>query len=474
MKKALNILVVLACIALSIWTIGCKKDSFTTAGNSLTLRLDTLFFDTVFTSFGQGIPLSVNKQLVVVNPYDEKVRARIALGSERESFFRLNVNGKSGPVHENIVILPRDSVFVFLELYAEENADPKSRPLIIRDSLVVTQNGLEQDVKLIAWGQDANYFRDSILPCNTNWSDQEKPYVIHGFVGVESGCELRINEGVKVYLAPNSWIISEGRIFINGSAESKVVIQGDRLQPEFEEVPGQWGGIRLSDPSANNRISHAIIKNGLVGVFCDSITRGAGPSCVIESTHIRNMFFDGIAGKASRISVTNSVVNNCGRFTFFGYWGGEYELVHSTFAMYPGDFGRNDPTFVLNNIQRDEDDQVVATYNLSSVVVNSIIEGSEEEEIGTDITDQGVNVALSFSNSMLRTEMSELSAPSLKNKINSNSVCFLDRFRNYFELDSCSEAIDAGRLLNPPVSQDFIGSGRTDGLPDMGAFEFQP
>lgn len=440
----------------------------------LKLRIDTLFFDTVFTAFGNGIPLSVNKQLVVINPHSRAVKTSISLGSGEESFFKLNVNGRPGPIHRDVEILPNDSVFVFIELYADANADPQARPLIIRDSLVVGEDNMNQDVKLIAWGQDAYYYKDSILPCNTVWSDPQKPYVIHGFVGVESGCEFRIEEGVRVHLAPNSWVICEGRLFINGSAENKVLIQGDRLQPEYEEVPGQWGGIRLADPSSNNVISHAIIKNGLVGVFADSITRGNTPSCFIESTHIRNMFFDGIAGRASRVSVVNSVVNNCGRFTFFGYWGGEYEIIHSTFAMYPGDFGRNDPTFVLNNIQRNEDDQVVATYDLNSTVVNSIIEGSEDEEIGTDITDQGVNIALSFSNSMLRTEITELSTPSLNNVINSDSVCFRDRFGNYFELDSCSDAINRGRELNPAINVDFLGLGRTDALPDMGAFEFQP
>ena len=39
--------------------------------------------------------------------------------------------------------------------------------------------------------------------------------------------------------------------------ENEVIFEGDRLEPIFEDVPGQWGTIWLFDGSINNEISYA-------------------------------------------------------------------------------------------------------------------------------------------------------------------------------------------------------------------------
>jgi hypothetical protein len=40
--------------------------------------------------------------------------------------------------------------------------------------------------------------------------------------------------------------------------------EGDRLEPEYADVPGQWGTIWLTNGSTNNIINHLTIKMPLV------------------------------------------------------------------------------------------------------------------------------------------------------------------------------------------------------------------
>jgi hypothetical protein len=116
---------------------GCKPESFTTRGEDmLELSTDTIVFDTILMQLYQGTPKSVNRQFLVKNPHDEKIKTTIALAGGAKSQFRLNVDGSPGTFFEAIEIRPHDSVFVFVEAYANPNLDPSGNPLIIRDSIV--------------------------------------------------------------------------------------------------------------------------------------------------------------------------------------------------------------------------------------------------------------------------------------------------------------------------------------------------
>ena len=49
--------------------------------------------------------------------------------------------------------------------------------------------------------------------------------------------------------------------------ENEVIFEGDRLEPIFEDVPGQWGTIWLFDGSVNNEINYTTIKNSSIGLY---------------------------------------------------------------------------------------------------------------------------------------------------------------------------------------------------------------
>lgn len=449
---------------------GCKPEDISFNPKfKLSLGADTVVFDTVFTRIGSGTPKSVNKQFVVVNRNDKDVVTDIRLNSP-DGFFRLNVDGTPGRIFDQVKIRAGDSIFVFVELYIDPNGDPESRPLIVRDSITFTTNGNVQQTQLVAWGQDAHYLFNDTLSCNTVWDDVFKPYVIYGYIYVPPGCEFVIKQGVKVHLAPYSWMLIEGNLKIEGTLDQPVFIEGDRLQPAFEETPGQWGGIWLGWPSANNLITHARIKNGTVGIYCDTISGNALPNVRLKNTMIRNMLFDGIAGRMSNIQAENCLINNCGRYTFLGQWGGNYSLTHCTFATYGKDFSRKDPTVVLTNRQRDELGRILNTFDLRSSFQNCIIYGNQSSELGFDVDFNRVD-GFSLNGNLLKTEDLSLGQAPFNNVLNKNPK-FIDSENSNYDLDSLSAAIDIGIDLIPALNKDILERNRKN-KPDAGAFEGQ-
>lgn len=447
---------------------GCKKDLLSTnQKDKLLFRNDTVFFDTVFTKNNQGQPRSVNKQVVVVNPNSNDIETDIRLNNPN-GYFKLNADGVPGREFNNVRIRAGDSIFLFIELYIDQNNDPSARPLIVRDSISFFTNTNEQNIQLVAWGQDANYFRNDTLACNTVWDNIDKPYVVYGYAYVPKGCNLTIKKGVKVNFAPYSWLYVEGTLKIEGTKDEKVKMEGDRLQPAFEETPGQWGGIWLAWPSVNNTITHAEIKNATVGIYCDTVSANTSPNVIVKYTTVRNMLYDGLAGRMSTIRAENCVFENCGRYSFIGQWGGNYQLTHCTFATYNLNFSRRDPTFVFSNRQRDELGRILKTFDFAGSITNSIIYGSQLSELGFDL-DQSRVSNLYIGGNLIRTEDKSLGAAPFTNVINKDPK-FVDYTKHDFNLDTLSGAKDIGEVLLPPVTKDFLEKLR-DAKPDAGAYE---
>ena len=450
----------------------CKDDtSFFTKSADLTLRTDTLFFDTVFTSTNSRIPMSVNKQIIVVNPYKQAVKSSFRLRGGAESVFRINVDGEVGPEVDEIEIGANDSVFVFVELSVEPNNDPNSLPLIVRDSIEIITNGNVQHTQLVAWGQDAHYyFRDSV--CNEVFDDQEKPYVIYGYLYIPENCTLTIKEGVKLHFAPRSWLYVEGTLKVEGVKGNEVRMEGDRLQPAYEEVAGQWGGVWLNYLSEKNTIKHAIIKNGTVGIYCDSSIGFNEPNVVVENTMVRNMSFDGLSGKSAFIQARNSIFTNCGRYSFLGLWGGIYDLKHCNFTTYSFDFNRRDPTFALNNVRINEFFQIEQAYYIQYDVQNCIVDGGLDEELSFGIFKDLPSTAFGdtlFNNNLVKSERKFIGIH--QNNVLNETPAFKDILNHDYNLELNSGAIDIG-ATNLSILLDYNLNSR-DAMPDAGAIEFQ-
>ena len=104
---------------------------------------------------------------------------------------------------------------------------------------------------------------------------KKKPYVIYGYAAVPSNKIATFEAGTKVHFHANSGLIvtNKASIKVNGTLsttdkmENQVIFEGDRLEPDFENVPGQWGTIWLTDGSTNNSFNHMTIKNATIGLL---------------------------------------------------------------------------------------------------------------------------------------------------------------------------------------------------------------
>jgi hypothetical protein len=82
------------------------------------------------------------------------------------------------------------------------------------------------------------------------------------------------------------------------------VFESDRLQPEYADVPGQWGTIWLTD-GTNNTINHLTIKNATIGLL---IQNNDGTTVSIKNTQIYNSSNYGILAQTAKINGENVVI----------------------------------------------------------------------------------------------------------------------------------------------------------------------
>ena len=312
----------------------CRKDTFiTTADAKLRFSEDTVHFDTVFSTVG-----SITLPLKLYNNYNENLNiSNIQLAGGEFSQFRMNVDGESGAQFTDIEILPNDSIYIFIEVTVDPNDD--ALPFVIEDSIIFTTNGNMQDIKLIAYGQNANFHYGEIL-CDTTWTDN-LPHVIIGSVLVDTLCSLTITEGTDIYLHGGSSFYVLGTLNVLGTKDSLVTFQGDRLEDFYKEVPGQWEGIYLLRGSFDNVIQYAEIKNANKGISLGYSTDTGlvtflelQPTLTLENTKIFDIQYYGIESLNSRIKATNVLIYNVGQANAALTLGGDYEFRHCTMANY--------------------------------------------------------------------------------------------------------------------------------------------
>ncbi len=466
-------------VLLSSAFYACRDDGFDTDPSlRLSFSADSLLFDTVFTTVG-----SSTRSFLVYNEHNRRVRiSSITLAGGEASFFRVNVDGSSGVRVDDVEIGARDSIFVFVEV----TVDPVNQnvPLVIADSLVFRMNDQVQDVKLVAWGQDARFIhpnyidpasgiRYHLFEEDVTWNS-EMPYVVYGLAVVAPDRTLTVEEGTRVHFHNNSSLIflERSTLKVRGTADNPVRIQGDRLEPFYAEQPGQWGRIWFSATSKDHEINHAIIKNGTVGLHVDTIGSTTRPTLEIRNTVIRNMSLVGLLAQGSHVVAENLMVSNCGEHTLMLTLGGRYDFRHCTFANYfslPNSPIRRTPSVVINNYYEDADGNIQLRELEKLFVGNSIIYGSLQEEMVFDFF-PGTNPTYTFDHSLIRTQ---------ENTDGSNFIQILKnqnpQFRNVqgdYRLQETSPAIGAGNpLISQQVPFDILGQSRL-GRSDLGAVQY--
>ena len=246
---------------------------------------DTVLFDTIITAIPQ-----ITKRLTIRNPNTQAIILReIALASGTNSAYELTINGLKTTKAENIKILGKDSVLVLVR--AKIDSNNKNLPYIVRDSVVVDGNPTRH-VKLISWGQDANFLNKQVLRRNTVFSGS-KPYVIFGSLLVDSLQTLTIEAGTQIYCSFESSIYVKGTLLIKGTAEKPVIIRGIRNDGIYKTALGQWGGILMLEGSKENTVEYAQIRNANFGFRVGTPDKDTIPDLTIRNTVIENMAVTG-------------------------------------------------------------------------------------------------------------------------------------------------------------------------------------
>ena len=112
---------------------------------------DTVYLDTVFTTIG-----SSTYNMRIYNRSDQNIEiGSIRLGQGSDSQFRLNVDGMHGQDFNDIEILAKDSIYVFIETTVDiEDYAASATDFLYNDQLLVD----EHSVELVTLVKDAIFF----------------------------------------------------------------------------------------------------------------------------------------------------------------------------------------------------------------------------------------------------------------------------------------------------------------------------
>ena len=449
----------------------CIDETIYSGSTLLKFSKDTVLFDTIFTRQpGSTYPISVTKIISIKNTENAWVKANFNLGGGLKSPYKMNIDGVAGKEIKNLEIGPQDSVFIFIQCALEANN--QINPALVLDSLMATVGQTTSKVMLGAYGWDAHYYKDSIIPDNTTWTDTKKPYVIIGNVLVLENTTFNISEGVQVYTSapqPNRFtgILIQGKFKVTGSENNKVSFKGDKPVFATKTLPNQWGGIYFF-PGATGNFKYAEITNAIIGIRVDSLGNGSNPCVELEQCKIQYCGQACIIGVTSSIKATNCLFADAGSYTFLAFLGGNYTFNHCTFAEYSGFTSRQKGHFALTNTQRNENGALLNSKPLSASILNSIIYGGNFDEVYIDkVLNTAFNVTAE-SNLIKFTNTDKFFDPTL-NFINKKPKFIDISFGNY-ALDTLSDAIGKAQVSTPLVTIDINGKSRKV-IPDIGAYE---
>lgn len=479
----------------------CRKDEKFTedSGVRLDFSMDTVMFDTLFTTVN-----SITKRFTVHNPNANAVRVDIALEGGVPSPFRINVDGATGTSFQDIEIYGGDSFYIFVETNVDQTNT--ANPFVMEDHILFNTNGTQQSVLLVVWGQNAHFFYpgpDSVqvqgLPrfsyiaggydengiqiCEDVVWPNDLPYVIYGYAVVDECCKLTIDPGVQVYFHGGGglWVYRNGQITVGDqfSVDQPVVFQGDRLQPFYDEVPGQWDRIWINEGpgSYDNTFDNVVIKNALVGIQCETWPFApeeptSATKLKLHNVRIRNCSAAGILSRNYKIDADNLLVGDCGQYGVVLTGGGEYNFDHFTLANFWSFEIRQTPTFYMTNGFVDINNALQIRPITASRFFNGIVHGSNENEFQLEFDTNG-SLDLRVDHMLLKTNQSTSDPnffPIQGSILRNQSPEFLDVINRDFHITSNSAA--KNRATTSEVFFDLDGVARgQDGQPDLGCFE---
>ena len=491
----------------------CRKDfEFEPSQGNLRFSRDTVYLDTVFTNIG-----SSTYTLKVYNRSDRDIYIPTIKLGRPDSKYRITVDGMTGDDEDgngigdgrsfrNVELLARDSMYIFIETTAAI-ADANPTDFLYTDQIQFDSGSRMQTVELVTLIQDAIFlypqrFDDGTyeeIPIGVDengdpvtgrgfmledselhWT-AEKPYVIYGYAGVPQGQTLNIDAGTRVHFHSESALIAynESTINANGTVDAPVVFEGDRLEPAFSDIPGQWLTIWLTQGSRGN-FNNAIIKNSTVGLLVSG-NDGTDDSLILNNVQIYGASNFGVLAYTGHIRGQNVVMGSSGQACFAGTYGGKYNFVHSTFN---NNWMSSRQVAVLLTSYTTAADLTLDYMPLDEATFrNCIIYGSNQNELLIDKKDSPLTFNYLFDHTLIRlnsqtqqnpiyNDPSKFVSVYYSNGFGANLPRFWNANKDNLRITDESDAIgksDPGFL----VPLDVLGTPRiqVSGGYDLGAFQ---
>ncbi|MEM9001767.1 MAG: choice-of-anchor Q domain-containing protein [Bacteroidota bacterium] len=491
----------------------CREDfEYRISSGHLEFSKDTVFLDTVFTNIG-----SSTYTLKVYNRSNDDIAIPfIGLENGQQSAYRLNVDGLAGKEFADIALLAKDSLYIFIEttidieplgenefLYTDAiqfgNDGPQQKvPLVtlVRDAIFLyprqTADGMAETL-LLGLDEAGNEIRIEgfVLENDKLRFTSEKPYVIYGYAAVTEENTLTIDAGARVHFHKDSGIlVSAGATLqVNGLPsedgallENEVIFEGDRLEPEFEDVAGQWGTIWLAEGSRASSITHLTIKNATVGILVEGGMNTIPPTLTLSNTQVYNSASTNLWARSSSITAANLVLGSAGETSLYCNLGGSYDFNHSTIANYWNNGFRNGASVQIDNFVALDSGEILGADLISASFSNCIIDGNRSIELL--LQQNGTNAfhylfdhcSIQFEDFNTQFADNPLydfeNADFYQNVLLNANTDFLAPFNDDFRLGERSDAIDAGSLPTAmQIPLDLQGMDRTL-APDLGAYEY--
>lgn len=480
----------------------CRNDfDFEPSTGGLEFSRDTVYLDTIFSNIG-----SSTYTLKVYNRSDKNISIpTLKLGKGLESKYRIMVDGmdgNQGKVFNNVELLAKDSMFIFIETTVDV-AQANPTDFLYTDQIQFGVGSTTQTVELVTLIQDAYFlypqrFEDGtteqlqlgddfvygfFLDENDSVNGDEyhfkntKPYVIYGYAAVASGKTLNIDPGARIHFHDQSGIIVAENASIHAigahseteNLENEIIFEGDRLEPGFANFSGQWGAIWMTAGSVNHIFNHVTISNGSIGLYIQN------SDVSLSNVQVYNCTNYGILAQNSDVTGTNVVVNMAGLASVACTYGGKYNFTHSTFNN-NWQSSRQLALYVSNYIQNVGSQPLVeANFN------NCIIYGSNQVEMLLDQDPNQVfnykfsscllkfnNTANQFTNHPLYQFATD--NDHYENIIRNENPRFLNVAGNQLYIEN--EPSGAFQRGNPffYVPFDITGLPRSTTAPDLGAY----
>ena len=451
----------LLCCAVLVLFFGCKpqEEILSSRPEPLAFSENAIVFDTVFTA----LP-NVTQQFHVRNPNRNAVLIEsVRLGGGGASPYQVLVGGRAISGMPPVQLRGGDSLQVLVKVRIPPR--DSANAFVVYDSLLFQIRNTLQNVKLLAWGQDAVFVKNSSIQCNETWR-AGKPYILYDSVIVPAGCQLTMQPGTRIYGFNNAALIVEGTLHANGTAQNPIIFTGFRQDGVYREAPGVWQGIGFRGPSQGNRLDFVQIRNAVNAVHVDIPDNDAVPDLVVQNAVIQYARQAGLLAIDSDVQMVNTQITQCGEFHFAGVGGGSYQLLHCTLVGEPYLMQRENPALLFANFVRVNGRK--RQNGLSCEVKNSVVWGVLPEEVGL-LQTAGSDFSWKAGNNLLKTTPETVATfGSGTGSILGRNPKFVSMARLNFRPDTLSPLIDAGIPLNIP--RDITGKPR-DAKPDIGAYE---